>query len=58
MRREIERLLDASATLPWRRLRFTSPYSALVRPNLGDAFLVLVTHAERHLDQIDRQASA
>jgi hypothetical protein len=58
LRREFERQLDASATLPWRRLRFTSPYSGLVRPNLGDAFRVLVTHAERHLEQIDRQAPA
>lgn len=56
LRREIAALLEASAGLPWRRLRFTSPYSALVRPNLGDAFRVLVVHAERHLDQIDRQA--
>jgi hypothetical protein len=56
LRRELERLLAAAAMLPWRRLRFASPYSGLVRPNLGDAFLVLVTHAERHLDQIDRQA--
>ena len=56
LRREMAGLIGKSADLPWRRLRFTSPYSALVRPNLGDAFLVTVVHAERHLDQIDRQA--
>lgn len=56
LRREIGALIGESAALPWRRLRFTSPYSALVRPNLGDAFRVTVVHAERHLDQIDRQA--
>lgn len=57
LRREFERLLEASASLPWRRLRFSSPYASIVRPNLGDAFLVLVTHAERHLDQIERRAA-
>jgi len=58
LRREFDRLLEAGADLPWRRLRFTSPYAGFVRPNLGDAFLVLVTHAERHLDQIEARSAA
>lgn len=36
------------------RVRFASPVAAIVRPNLGDAFLLLTVHALRHLDQIDR----
>jgi hypothetical protein len=54
LRRESDRLLAQSRTLPWRRLRFTSPYLAVLRPNLGEGFLILVVHAERHMDQIDR----
>jgi DinB superfamily len=52
-RDEIGRLLVSARPLHWRRRRFTSPIAAVIRPNLGDAFLILVTHAERHLDQID-----
>jgi hypothetical protein len=58
LRRELARLLEASARLPLRRLRFVSPFSPLVHPNLGDAFRVLVAHGERHLDQIETRAAA
>ena len=40
------------------RVRFTSPVLSLVRPNLGDAFQLLVVHGDRHLDQIDRVMAA
>lgn len=36
------------------RIRFTSPVAAFFRPNLGDAFLLLTVHAQRHLGQIER----
>ena len=36
------------------RVRFTSPVAAVFRPNLGDAFLLLAVHAQRHLGQIER----
>lgn len=47
-------LMDEAAGLPWRRHRFRSPASRLVRVNLGDGFAILVTHTERHLRQVDR----
>jgi hypothetical protein len=46
--------LEAARDLDWRRVRFVSPVSALLRMNLGDAFLVLVRHAQRHRRQIER----
>ena len=36
------------------RVRLVSPVAPVFRPNLGDAFLLLVVHAERHLRQIER----
>jgi uncharacterized damage-inducible protein DinB len=50
----LTRLLHATRDLDWRRTRFVSPVSPLVRMNLGDALLVLVRHAERHWGQIER----
>lgn len=52
--RELEVLLDRAEPLPWTRLRFGSPVNPLLRLNLGDGFLVMVAHAERHVGQIDR----
>lgn len=51
---EIAALVAASADLDWTRVRLSSPVNRLVRMNLGDAFHVLASHAERHLDQIER----
>jgi hypothetical protein len=51
-------LLDASASLPWSRLRFGSPLLRLVRLNLGDGFTVITAHAERHFQQIERVGRA
>jgi hypothetical protein len=39
-------------------VRFGSPVTALIRLNLGDGFLILVAHAERHFGQIDRAVAA
>jgi uncharacterized damage-inducible protein DinB len=62
-------LLRASAALHWNRVRVVSPLNALIRMNVGDAFQVLIVHAQRHIGQMaqlretepfstERQASA
>lgn len=56
LRREIDTLIERGRALDWRALRFTSPIASTVKPNLGDAFLVLVVHAERHLKQIEERS--
>lgn len=35
-------------------VRFPSPVAAIFRPSIGDALVLLVVHAERHLHQIER----
>jgi len=47
-------LLRASSALFWNRVRTTSPVSAVVRLNLGDAFSILMVHAQRHIGQMER----
>ena len=56
--REIEQLIESSIAHDWRRLRLASPVSRLIRMNVGDAFTVLVRHAERHFRQIDSRLAA
>ena len=56
--REIEQLIETSIAHDWRRLRLASPVSGLIRMNVGDAFTVLVRHAERHFRQIDGRLAA
>lgn len=56
--RELDALLDRAVPVPWNRIRFHSPVSMVLRLNLGDGFLVLVSHAERHFAQIDRTLAA
>ena len=56
--REIEQLIESSMAHDWRRLRLASPVSRLIRMNVGDAFTVLVRHAERHFRQIDGRLAA
>jgi hypothetical protein len=50
-------LVDEAAGFDWRRLRMRSPVVPLLRFNLGDAFLMLVVHAERHASQMERVAA-
>ena len=51
----IAQLLDESSGFDWRRLRMSSPVVSLpLRFNLGDAFSILVVHAERHARQMER----
>jgi hypothetical protein len=52
--REIEALIERSMAGEWQRTRLASPVSSLIRMNVGDAFTILVRHAERHFRQIDR----
>lgn len=52
---ETTALLHRAQGLDMRRLRMTSPISSLVRRlNLGDAFIIVVVHAQRHLGQVGR----
>lgn len=51
--REIHALIRRSMGTEWRRVRMASPVSSFIRMNIGDAFTVLVRHAERHFRQID-----
>lgn len=46
--------LRATAALDWTRLRFSSPVSKLIRVNLGDAFTIMTTHAQRHIKQMEK----
>ncbi len=47
-------LMLACEELDTNRIRFGSPVSALIRINATDAFKILVTHTERHLNQAER----
>jgi hypothetical protein len=51
---EIERLLARTHSLDLRALHFSSPVTRFIRLNLGDGFAIMITHAERHLNQTDR----
>ena len=52
--RRLAELIDRSTAFDWRRVRLASPVSSLIRMNIGDAFTILITHAERHFRQIER----
>jgi hypothetical protein len=47
-------LLDRAGSLFWQKVKLSSPVTRIIRLNLGDAFDVIVTHAERHLGQVER----
>lgn len=51
---EMRAIMDASMAHDWRRLRFTSPLSPLVRPNFGDALAITLRHGQRHALQLER----
>ena len=46
--------LRAASALDWTRVRLTSPTARFIRLNLGDAFMVLTVHAQRHIKQMER----
>jgi hypothetical protein len=54
VREETARLMDAAHGLDLRRNRLSSPAAGLIRMNIGDAFMILVVHTQRHLQQIER----
>lgn len=54
MQQGIARLLREGAGLDWRGVRLSSPVNRLIRLNLGDAYVILVIHTQRHLNQVAR----
>ncbi|MCU0647986.1 MAG: DinB family protein [Gemmatimonadaceae bacterium] len=46
--------LAATQHADWSSVRITSPLSRLVTMNIGDFFVVLTVHAERHAGQLER----
>lgn len=48
------RLIDDSAGLEWRKVKFGSAALPIIRYNLGDTWLVEAVHLERHAGQIER----
>ncbi len=51
---ELRELLQTAEGLDLNRVRTSSPVSRLIRLNLGDCFMVLTAHAQRHLRQVER----
>lgn len=49
--------LAVVADRDWRAARMVSPLSALVRPNAGDAFVIVLRHSERHTAQLEQVAA-
>lgn len=47
-------LIEAAKGVDLRRNKLHSPVSKLIRINLGDAFMILAVHTQRHLQQIAR----
>jgi hypothetical protein len=56
--REIVQLIERSSAHDWNRIRLASPVSSLIRMNIGDAFTIIVRHAERHVRQIENRLAA
>ena len=54
VREDLLLLMESAGGIDLRRNKLTSPVSKLIRINLGDAFLILVVHTQRHLHQIAR----
>jgi hypothetical protein len=50
----VGRLIAEAGGVDWQHVRMSSPVMPLLRMNLGDAFTLLVVHAERHAAQIER----
>jgi hypothetical protein len=57
--RDTADLLWRAKGIDMRKPRMTSPVSSLVRRlNLGDGFVIIVAHSQRHMGQIERVISA
>jgi hypothetical protein len=48
----ITTFLRAASALDWTHVRLSSPAGRWVRLNLGDAFMILTVHAQRHIKQM------
>ncbi len=55
---ELRALLDSAVALDLDRVSVPSPVTALIRFRLGDVFLVITSHARRHLQQAARITEA
>lgn len=51
-------LMNDADGVDLRAVRFPSPFASFLRLNLGDGFIVCVTHMARHLQQIERTIKA
>ena len=56
--RRLEAAIKRAEPLEWRACRLGSPMASVIRLNIGDAFLVAVVHAQRHLGQVERLCAA
>jgi hypothetical protein len=54
---ELIEMMRTADGLDLTRVRLHSPASTCIRIHLGDAFEMLICHAERHLGQAERVAS-
>jgi hypothetical protein len=54
----LREFLDRAAGVDWHRTGLVSPVSPLFRMNLGDGFMILVAHADRHRGQMERVRAA
>jgi hypothetical protein len=51
---DLRRAAQRAISSDLRRTRVSSPATSIVRLNLGDCFEILVSHADRHLGQVER----
>ncbi|HET9441300.1 MAG TPA: DinB family protein [Longimicrobiales bacterium] len=54
VRKRLLQLLERADGHDLRRTRLSSPAARWIRMNLGDAFMTLIVHTQRHLQQIRR----
>lgn len=54
VKEELANLMAGAKGVDLRRNKLHSPVSKLIRINLGDAFMILTVHTQRHLQQIAR----
>lgn len=50
----VQKLLEESAPLEWRRVKLGSAALPIIRYNLGDTWLIEAVHLERHAGQVER----
>jgi hypothetical protein len=50
---DLSRLLESVVGLEWKKIEIPSPASRFLTMNIGDAFVILVKHAQKHLGQVE-----